>query len=253
MLKLKEFILASENTEEFNLSNFPEEEDYVESDLQKKEIDDVQENLQKLIEDMNNTQKVQEAETTDMASKDELLEVVSSEVEGTDKVTDTEIQETVEDNDITAPYPKDYKKEEVLNPWEELNSKNKVIKKYVIQVDRENIRFVDSLDVDERNDFINDAVKLKIKHDKAASKTKKKIGLIVHFILIFLTAVIFAPVAIYIAHKSIIVTFENYKYSQDSFEKLYKEKLKPKTGYINHDKNQDKKQEKKHDKNSDKN
>ena len=48
----------------------------------------------------------------------------------------------------------------------------------------------------------------------------------------FSTIVIFMPIAVYLVLLSIVATFNNYKYSQNNFEKLYKEAFSNSPAYI---------------------
>ena len=40
-----------------------------------------------------------------------------------------------------------------------------------------------------------------------------------------LTFIIATPLFLFLVNKSIMMTFDNYKYSQDNFEKLYKQRF----------------------------
>lgn len=119
------------------------------------------------------------------------------------------------------------------NHWEETDDDNGIMKKYIFYVSKDFIPLIDSLTTDERTAYINDAIQRKIdaEYEKSASDKKKKI--LTHIVLMILTFFIFMPIALFIVHKSIMVTFSNYKYSQDNFEKLYKERLKNDKTYTN--------------------
>lgn len=110
-----------------------------------------------------------------------------------------------------------------LTIWEELNDDNSVVKKYIIYISKDFIPLMDNMNTDERSAYINDAIQKKIDLEDEKKQKLKKLKLSIHLILIIAVIIISAPFALLGANKAIMMTFENYKYSQDNFEKLYKE------------------------------
>ncbi len=109
---------------------------------------------------------------------------------------------------------------------------NSALKKYIFQISREFVPIIDSMTLDERVAYINDCIQTKLDWEKQQTVKSKKIQLAIH-ILIFITVfALCTPFAIYGVNKAIMLTFENYKYSQENFEKLYKQRFEKDKAYI---------------------
>lgn len=106
--------------------------------------------------------------------------------------------------------------------WEELKEDNSVVKKYIVYISKDFIPLMDNLNTDERTAYINDAIQTKIDLEDVNRQKSKKIQGIIHLVLIIVIITALTPYALLFANKAIMATFENYKYSQDNFEKLYK-------------------------------
>ncbi len=119
-----------------------------------------------------------------------------------------------------------------ISKWEELNADNDVVKKYIIYISKDFIPYIDSLSVDERSAYINDAIQIKLDLEDAKKQKQKKTRLTIHVIIMILTFCFLTPIALLGVHKAIMMTFENYKYSQDNFEKLYKQRFEKDKAYI---------------------
>ena len=185
----------------------------------KKEADSIKDdNTAENAEDTENSeeQKVQEQEET---PRQEIKE-------------DTKTEETPQEEELRLLKEKYEENSKKLDGWEELNAQNDIVKKYIVYVDKENISAIDELSVDERNRFLNSAIKLKFEHDDAKKEKTRRKRLLLHSTVMICTIIIFMPVAIYLAHLSIVATFKNYKYSQDNFEKLYRESFSKSPTYI---------------------
>lgn len=111
---------------------------------------------------------------------------------------------------------------EDMTVWEELRSDNSVVKKYIIYISKDFVPLIDNMSVDKRSAYINDAIQNKIDLEDEKKQKNKKIKLISHMVLMVVVFIALLPWAILGANKAIMATFENYKYSQDNFEKLYK-------------------------------
>lgn len=125
-----------------------------------------------------------------------------------------------EENTIKNTEPSN---KEDLTIWEELKEDNSVVKKYIVYISKDFIPLMDGLNTDERTAYINDAIQTKIDIEDVQKQKNKKIESVVHLILTIAIILALAPFALLFANKAIMATFENYKYSQDNFEKLYKQ------------------------------
>ncbi|MBQ7286907.1 MAG: hypothetical protein IJW73_04010 [Candidatus Gastranaerophilales bacterium] len=153
----------------------------------------------------------------------EIEEVAQEEVEQPIEEAQEEVQEVVQEE----------KKEEIeVSPWEELSKDNSVVKKYIFYVSKDLVPYVDNLTTDERNEFINAAIQLKIDSEDENKKKQLKNKVIFHFIIMILTICLSAPFVLMGVHKAIMLTFENYKYSQENFEKLYKQRFQKDRAYM---------------------
>ena len=47
-----------------------------------------------------------------------------------------------------------------------------------------------------------------------------------------LTFILSMPIVLFACHKAIMATFDNYKYSQENFEKLYRQRFKKDRAYM---------------------
>lgn len=130
---------------------------------------------------------------------------------------DTEIDKTQEDK-ITLE--------------EEKAENSSPLKKYVFNVSRDFVDTIDSLTIDERTAYINDAIQMKIDSNNQTRQSNKFNEIITQAVIVFLTVCIVTPIAIFIMNKAIMVTFENYKYSQTNFEKLYKQRFENDRAYM---------------------
>ena len=116
--------------------------------------------------------------------------------------------------------------------WEELDEDNGVVKKYIFYVSKDFVPLMDSLNPDQRTAYINDAIQRKIDSEYELTAIERKKKIMAHIIVMILTFFIVTPIVLFIVHKSIMMTFENYKYSQDNFEKLYKKQFQKDRAYM---------------------
>ncbi len=119
-----------------------------------------------------------------------------------------------------------------LSAFEEMDENNGVVKKYIVQIQKNYIPLMDEMDKKERNDYINDAIQIKLDFLDEKKKKLKKIEAIIHLAIIIVVVVLAAPYALLVANKTLMMTFDNYKYSQDNFEKLYKNHLEKSKFYL---------------------
>lgn len=123
-------------------------------------------------------------------------------------------------------------KQDDLSSWEEYDEENLVVKKYIFHISKDFIPFLDSLSPDKRSAYINDAIQTKMDLENIQKQKNKKRKIVVHFIIMILTICISMPAVLLGVHKAIMATFENYKYSQDNFEKLYKQRFAKDKAYL---------------------
>ena len=144
-----------------------------------------------------------------------------------------ELQEAQENTDLDEKKSvEEQKKSQDLSIWEEFDENNAVVKKYIFYVSKDFVPIIDELTLDERSAYINDAIQKKIDLENEQKQKELKRKLVIHFILMVLTICLSAPFVIFLAHKAIIATFDNYKYSQENFEKLYKQRFEKDRAYM---------------------
>ena len=119
-----------------------------------------------------------------------------------------------------------------ISPWEELDKNNSVVKKYIFYVSKDFVPYIDNLTTDERTAYINDAIQKKIDLEDENRQKEVKRKVVFHFVVMILTICFSAPFVLLGVHKAIMLTFDNYKYSQENFEKLYKSRFEKDRAYM---------------------
>ena len=195
-----------ENQEKNNINKENEEtkEDFSDFEDDENQISDIKKDMQSL---NNNETEVEENKTEDDSS--------------------------TQNNEINIDEPEiNEESEGEISKWEELDKNNAVVKKYIIYIAKEFIPYFDNLNTDERSAYINDAIqtKMDLEYEKKEENKKKKLTL--HLIIAAITICIMTPIALLIVNKAIMATFDNYKYSQDNFEKLYKQRFEKNRAYM---------------------
>lgn len=193
------------NGEKEKLSDFEEdfkdfEEDTDESDLQL-DVDIAGVDIDKLQENIKNTYQTQEPQEP-------------------------------EESQEQAPKEENKQEEEEKSPWDEFDNGNSAVKKYIFYVSRDFVPYIDNLSTDERSAYINDAIQKKIDFEDEKKKSEMKRRITAHFVVMILTFVLASPFVLWLSHKAIMATFENYKYSQENFEKLYKQRFEKDRAYM---------------------
>lgn len=120
----------------------------------------------------------------------------------------------------------------IKSPWDMEDEENAAVKKYIFYVSKDFTSIIDSLTTDERSAYINDAIqkKIDIEEQERKQETSKKIA--THLVLMILVFIFATPFVLWLSHKAIMLTFDNYKYSQENFEKLYKERFSKDKAYM---------------------
>ena len=204
-----------ENQEKLNNQNEETPKDFKDFDDDDNQAADIKRDIQAL----DNLEK----QTEEQAQKEE------SEKKENDEITEENNEKETEENQT-----EDIKEEPEteLSKWEELDKNNAVVKKYIIYISKDFIPYIDDLSTDERSAYINDAIQTKIDVEYAKRKQNKKKKLIAHLLVAIITICAMTPIALLGVNKAIMVTFENYKYSQDNFEKLYKQRFEKNKAYM---------------------
>ena len=109
---------------------------------------------------------------------------------------------------------------------------NSPLKKYIMQISSEFVPLIDSMTVEERIAWINDAIQIKIDTQRNNEDKNAKKQITTHFFIIVIVFVLLFPLALFLVNKAIMLTFENYKYSQSNFEKLYKQRFEQDKTYL---------------------
>lgn len=109
---------------------------------------------------------------------------------------------------------------------------NSALKKYIMHISQEFVPIIDSMTIDQRIAYINDAIQIKIDFQKEKDLKNKKKQFGINVLIIILVFILTAPLALIIANKAIMLTFENYRYSQENFEKLYKQRFEKDSAYM---------------------
>lgn len=168
-------------------------------------------------------------------------EFKSSETEEKENLESIEAEEnTTPQEDITEENSQEEAAQEekeaitVQSPWEEYANKEEdsAVKKYLFYVSKDFVPFIDNLTTDERTAYINDAIQKKIDAENQQHRKESNNKIITHFVVMILTIIIMTPLALLGVHKAIMATFENYKYSQENFEKLYKSRFEKDRAYM---------------------
>lgn len=196
-----------------NLENMEAIEDF-------KDFDDDNDNkLPELEEDLIDEQETIENSKEENVQENSFDEEIKEEQQ-------IEIKEEIKTNEEVID------KKEELSLWEELDENNSVVKKYIFYVSKDFVPYIDNLSIDKRSAYINDAIQIKIDLENEKKQKEKKIKLITHFTVMILTFCLMAPIVLFGVHKAIMATFDNYKYSQDNFEKLYKQRFAKDRAYM---------------------
>lgn len=187
--------------------------------------------LPELEEDLIDEKELMEQYETDNSifhekATQEKSEDTQEEVQEITKDTTEEAQEEIQKTEEE----KEEKPE--ITPWEELDDNNSVVKKYIFYISKDFIPYIDNLSTDERSAYVNDAIQIKIDMEDEKKQKEKKAKIISHFMVMILTFCLLSPVVLFITHKAIMATFDNYKYSQENFEKLYKQRFAKDKAYM---------------------
>ena len=195
-------------------------EDFKDFDEEENFAPEIDEDLAALEPEENIEEVKQE---TQQEIKQELQEEVKEEIK--EEKDETEIKEETTEEKVEKIAPE-------FSQWEELNCENSVVKKYIFYVSKDFVPLLDDLNADERSAYINDAIQKKIDFEVAQNKIETKRKVTKHLITMIVTILLASPLMILFAHKAIMATFDNYKYSQENFEKLYRQRFEHDRAYM---------------------
>lgn len=217
--------LSSQANQEEAPAEFSEQE--LQEELTNQQIqEEVKEAIQEEVKEVtdieiqqNNTESTEESQTEQQQEIKEAIEIENS-VEKPVSEEATNVQQ--QNNPIDETHSK----------WEEISKDNLVVKKYIVYISKDFIPLMDKMTTDERTAYINDAIQQKLDKEDAKKQLAKKQKLILHLVVAVFVAVLISPLALFTVHKAIMATFENYRYSQENFEKLYKQRFERDRAYV---------------------
>ena len=125
---------------------------------------------------------------------------------------------TPEDETPPPPPPQ----EQSLDPLEEAKM-NAVYKKYVIYIDKDNEKYIDSLSIAERKQLINEVLHDQRNLSEAQRREQQRKEAVTKLMIGIVTFIIAVPLIYLIFNISMEATIQNYKHSKSNFEVLYKE------------------------------
>ncbi len=110
-----------------------------------------------------------------------------------------------------------------LYTFDTLSSKlnNQNYKKFVIQIDNDNIDYFESFSPSERTKLINKFLSLEQIKSRSDYRKKRIKEYIIHLTIVIVSIFVFLPFFYYTINKLVLLTLENYKQTQINFEKLY--------------------------------
>ncbi len=113
----------------------------------------------------------------------------------------------------------DFKLYTLDNLSAKLNNQN--FKKFVIQIDNDNVDYFESFSPTERQKLINKFLTLEQIKSSSDYRKKRIKEYLIHISIVIITIFIFLPFFYYSINKLVLLTLENYKQTQINFEKLY--------------------------------
>lgn len=131
-----------------------------------------------------------------------------------------EIMERPKAPEETPPPPPP--QEQSIDPLEEAKM-NAVYKKYVIYIDKDNEKYIDSLSIAERKQLINEVLHDQRNLSEAQRREQQRKEAVAKLMLGIVTFIIAVPLIYLIFNISMEATIQNYKHSKSNFEVLYKE------------------------------
>lgn len=185
------------------------------------------------IESISDEKQENEAESeSEINIQEKQAEIAPSAEEETvsDNISEEQSSDITENNNEKIGNIKQETNENYLQA-DELNDDG-VVKKYIVYISKDFVSYIDNLSIDERSAYINDAIQQKIDALDERKIILERKRAAAHIIIAVATIFILLPIALFVAHKSIMATFDNYKYSQDSFERLYRQRFKQDNAYL---------------------
>jgi len=174
-------------------------------------------------QDIDETDEFKDFEDDSINALKERIESLQKEDETEEESIPKEAQE-IDDEDKAEI-------EHTLDDWQEVDDNDCVVKKYIVYVSKDYVPYIDNLTLDERSAYINDALEKKVQFEAEKKQKQNKKRLLKHLLVSIIVLCLCTPFMLIVAHKAIMATFNNYKYSQDNFEKLYRSKFEKDRAY----------------------
>lgn len=95
-------------------------------------------------------------------------------------------------------------------------------KKFVIQINRENLDYFESFSTSERNDLINNFLSKKQKFESVNNRKERLFEYTKRLLIVIVTTFLFLPSIYFVINKSVLLTISNYRQTQENFSKLYR-------------------------------
>jgi len=99
-------------------------------------------------------------------------------------------------------------------------------KKYVINIDSDNVGFVESLDPEERRDIINKILREQNELAQKAKQIAERTRFLKHSLVVTFTFIIGFPIMFFCVNKALEASMTNYEQAKQNFTKLYKQQGK---------------------------
>lgn len=165
---------------------------------------------------------------------DDIKDDTQDDTDGETQIEDETVAHRESNGETPDKSPQDQSQEVLKDSETEKNwndpfddtDENCAVKKYVFAVSTDYVKKIDEMNLDERSAFINEAICLKISEDKGSRKRAFKLSILKHIVVAIFTVIIGVPLMFILVNKSINLTVKSYRYTQDNFEKLYRDKLK---------------------------
>lgn len=110
------------------------------------------------------------------------------------------------------------------DPFDEYEKENSSKKKYVFSINQQYAFAIDEVPVEEREQYIEHAIKLKIEEDNGQRAKHKRVNFFMQLLTIAIAICIGTPIAFMTINWSVDSTIKNYEYCQKSFEQLFKKR-----------------------------
>jgi len=120
-------------------------------------------------------------------------------------------------------------REELFDEWQDpfnnLVEEKNADKKFVFTINGDIVPYIEKIEPEGRNDYINLALSDRLQKDKIIKRHNELVLYAKHLFVAFITLVVGVPILFFLVNKSIEFTMKSYDHAQESFEKLYNESV----------------------------